>query len=76
MAKRPSGAIPRPSVDTVGILGKTGKTVTLLRPAGMAMIDGKRVDVLSNEGVIEIGTEIKVINTSGNRVLVEKVVKE
>ena len=61
------------SDQTVGILGKTGKTVTLLRPSGMAVIDGRRVDVISHEGIIEIGSDVRVVDTSGNRVVVEKI---
>jgi membrane-bound serine protease (ClpP class) len=64
------------SEQTVSILGMTGRTVTILRPSGMAVIDGKRVDVLSHEGIIEAGVEVKVIDTSGNRVVVEKIVSE
>ena len=63
------------SQHTLSILGETGMTVTLLRPSGMAVINGKRVDVLSHEGIIESGVEVKVIDTSGNRVVVERVVK-
>jgi membrane-bound ClpP family serine protease len=38
----------------------------------MAVINGRRMDVLSNEGFIESGTDIKVIDTSGNRIVVQK----
>ena len=62
-----------PSQQTIGALGKTGTTVTMLRPSGMAVIDGRRMDVLSHEGIIEPGVEIRVIDTSGNRVVVERV---
>ena len=65
-----------PSEHTLSILGMTGRTVTVLRPAGMALIDGRRVDVLSHEGYIASGVEVKVIDTSGNRVVVEKIVEE
>jgi membrane-bound ClpP family serine protease len=34
------------------------------------------VDVLSHEGYIASGVEVKVIDTSGNRVVVEKIVEE
>ncbi len=64
------------SEHTLSVLGKTGKTATMLRPSGMAIIEGKRVDVLSNEGVISSGVDIIVIDTSGNRILVEKLIKE
>lgn len=62
-----------PSKHTLSLNGLTGKTVTALRPSGMALIDGKRIDVLSHEGFIDIGVQVKVIDNSGNRVLVESV---
>lgn len=65
-----------PSEHTIGMLGMTGKTATILRPSGMAVINGKRVDVLSNEGIIAIGVDVKVIDTSGNRVLVQSITSE
>ena len=65
-----------PSQQTIDALGKTGTTVTMLRPSGMAVIDGRRMDVLSHEGIIEVGVEVRVIDTSGNRVVVERVPKQ
>ncbi len=61
-----------PSENTISAIGKEGITVTDLRPAGMAKIDGMRMDVISHEGFIKQGTNVKVINTSGNRIVVEK----
>ena len=65
-----------PSAQTISALGKTGMTVTMLRPSGMAVIEGKRIDVLSHEGIIESGVEVRVIDTSGNRVVVERAPKQ
>ena len=65
-----------PSQQTISALGKTGTTVTMLRPSGMAVIDGRRMDVLSHEGIIEPGVEIRVIDTSGNRIVVERIPKQ
>jgi membrane-bound serine protease (ClpP class) len=65
-----------PSQQTIDALGKTGTTVTMLHPSGMAVIDGRRMDVLSHEGIIEVGVEVRVIDTSGNRVVVERVPKQ
>lgn len=53
--------------------GKEGVTLTTLRPVGQAMIEGKRVDVVAAEGVIEKGTAIKVVDVKSNRVLVRAV---
>jgi membrane-bound serine protease (ClpP class) len=55
-----------------GLVGMTGSVVTDLRPAGIAMIDDKRVDVISEGGYITSGESIKVIRIDGNKVLVIK----
>jgi membrane-bound serine protease (ClpP class) len=52
------------------LLGKSGVAVTILRPVGIAEIDGKRVEVVSDGEFIQPGTEIKVIKVEGMRVLV------
>ncbi len=54
-------------------LGKTGKTVTELRPAGAAELDGERLDVVSQGGFIEAGVDVEVIEVSGNRIVVKAV---
>ncbi len=54
------------------IIGKRGRTVTALRPSGIAIIDGKRVDVCSEAEFIDRGEEILVESTDGMRVLVKR----
>jgi membrane-bound serine protease (ClpP class) len=62
-----------PTKERVDILNMTGITKTPLRPSGMATINGKIFDVLSIEGFIDSGVNIKVIDTSGNRIIVQSV---
>lgn len=52
------------------LIGKEGVTLTLLRPSGMAKIDGKRVDVTSENIVIQKDIKIKVVKVESNRVIV------
>lgn len=52
------------------LMGKYGVAISILRPVGIAEIDGKRVEVISEGGFIQPGTEIKVIKVEGMRVLV------
>ncbi len=59
------------SVGNVEIIGKTGVSVTPLRPAGIANIDGRRVDVVSEGGFIDKDIKIKVIDVKGSKVLVQ-----
>jgi len=52
------------------VLGKTGHAVSFLRPAGKARIDGRVVDVVSDGPFIPEGSEIEVVQVTGNRVVV------
>jgi membrane-bound serine protease (ClpP class) len=54
------------------LVGKTGETTTKLRPAGIAIIDGRRVDVVTEGEFIESGKTVEVIKVEGNRVLVRE----
>lgn len=59
--------------DKSQYLGAAGKTVTELRPAGAAELNGERVDVVSQGEFIEAGIDVEVIEVSGNRVVVKAV---
>lgn len=59
--------------DTTTLLGKTGVAHTHLHPAGIAMIDGHRCDVVSEAGFISQGAAIRVVQVEGNRVVVREV---
>jgi membrane-bound serine protease (ClpP class) len=53
-------------------LGKRGHTVSPLRPAGFAQIEGVRVDVVSEGELIEAGTPVEVLRVDGNRIVVRQ----
>jgi membrane-bound serine protease (ClpP class) len=53
--------------------GKTGRTVTPLRPAGIAEIDGKRVDVVADGVFIDANQEVRVALVDGPRIVVEPI---
>jgi membrane-bound serine protease (ClpP class) len=52
------------------LLGRTGMTSSPLHPAGLATIDGRRIDVVSEGGFIDAGTPVRVVRVDGNRVVV------
>ncbi len=56
-------------------MGLTGTVVTDLRPAGTAVINNRRVDVVSRGEYLDKGTEIIVLEVEGNRVVVKQVDK-
>jgi membrane-bound serine protease (ClpP class) len=53
-------------------LGKRGRASSPLHPAGIAEIDGERVDVVSDGELIDAGELIKVIRVDGNRIVVHR----
>ncbi|MCP4719147.1 MAG: serine protease [Desulfobacteraceae bacterium] len=55
-----------------GYRDKQGKSVTNLRPAGTALINGKRLDVVTDGDYIEANTPIIVTGVTGNQIIVEK----
>ena len=55
------------------LLDQTGVAFTDLRPAGTALIDGKRVDVVTEGGYVSKNTPIRVIEVEGMRVVVRPV---
>jgi membrane-bound serine protease (ClpP class) len=53
------------------LLGQVGTTTSDLRPAGIAEIAGRRVDVVSDSEFLGVGTPVRVVEVEGNRVVVE-----
>ena len=53
------------------LIGCTGQAVTPLRPAGVARFEGRRYDVVTKGGFVEAGSQVQVIEASGNRILVK-----
>jgi membrane-bound serine protease (ClpP class) len=51
-------------------VGRRGKALSPLRPAGIALLGGERVDVVSEGGFVEGGRIVEVIRVDGNRVVV------
>jgi membrane-bound serine protease (ClpP class) len=64
-----SGYASPPQADAL-VLGRTGIALSPLRPAGVAQIDGERVDVVSDGTFIDAGAAIQVIRVEGNRIVV------
>lgn len=55
-------------------LGRKGRASSPLHPAGIAEIDGQRVDVVSDGELVEAGEFIEVIRVDSNRVVVRRIV--
>lgn len=52
------------------LLNATGTAITTLRPSGMALIHGQRIDVVTEGSMVERGSPVRVIAVEGMRVVV------
>jgi membrane-bound serine protease (ClpP class) len=52
------------------LVGKEGKTLTALRPAGAAEIEGRRLDVVTDGVFVEAGRAVRVMFVEGARIVV------
>lgn len=57
-------------------LGKTGVAVTTLRPAGTAIIDDERLDVVTSGEYIKAGRQVQVIKAEGSWIVVKELKSE
>ena len=51
-------------------MGAAGKALTVLRPAGLAELDGRRLDVVTRGEFLEKDTEVEVVEAAGGRIVV------
>ena len=68
--ERSEDGFQAPSKELEKLIGKSGTAITPLRPAGAAMIQGIRVDVVSQGDFIAKDSEVEVIGVEGNRIVV------
>lgn len=57
-------------------LGKEGISLTPLRPAGTVMIEGERIDVVTQGNFIAHDRPIRVKQVDGSRIIVEEITEE
>ncbi|MEG1523707.1 MAG: NfeD family protein [Clostridia bacterium] len=71
-------AASSPDITTAktDLIGKIGIALTPLRPAGIAQIDGQRLDVMTAGAFIEKDTTVEVVNAEGMHILVKQFEKE
>lgn len=59
-------------LSLVKLIGKEGVVSAILRPAGKALIEGKRYDVVSTGDFIDKDVAVYVAAVDGNRIVVKK----
>lgn len=62
----------KPTRELKKLVGKSGKTVSVLNLGGKAKINGKIYDVVSINSYIEVGKHIKVVEIKDNTIMVRK----
>ncbi len=67
-----SNGVTSQSKDLEKLIGKKGTVHTDLRPSGSALIDKKKIDVVSRGEYIEANAAIIVHAVTGNQVIVKK----
>ncbi len=80
-AQQPDGTLDKatgkplpPSHPDVSV-GDWGVADSLLRPAGRVRFNGKSIDVVSDGSFLDPGTQVRVVQISGNRIVVSEVEK-
>ncbi|MDD3931413.1 MAG: NfeD family protein [Eubacteriales bacterium] len=62
-----------PRLKDLYVVGQTGVALTPMRPAGSIQIDHQRIDAITQGEFIASGTPVKVVATSGSKVIVEAI---
>ncbi|MDW0108987.1 NfeD family protein [Sporosarcina aquimarina] len=60
------------NVNRIDWLGKTAVTLTALRPSGAIVMDGERIDVVSEGNYIDKGKHVKIVKVEGSRTVVRE----
>lgn len=63
------GAVPFAG-DYARFLGQEGEAHTDLRPAGIVLINGRKVDVVTSGEPVDKGARVRVVKVEGNRIVV------
>jgi len=53
------------------LIGLAGVTTSSLRPSGSARFDGRKLDVVTQGDYLEPGCAVRIVETHGNRIIVE-----
>jgi membrane-bound serine protease (ClpP class) len=72
LATTSPGPAPAPEIILAAV-GDIGKTLTPLRPSGRALFQGQPLDVVSEGDFIPAGTDVRVIRSENNHIVVAPV---
>ncbi len=61
------------SVDLESLANHTGKTVSPMRPSGTVEFDGRRIDAMTEGGMLEAGVWVRCVTVKGGKVIVRQI---
>ncbi len=62
--------VTQESPDLGRLIGLRGRAVTTLRPSGMVLFEGRRIDGISEDGLIPLGAEVLAVQVRSGRLIV------
>jgi membrane-bound serine protease (ClpP class) len=68
-----AGSASAVSVGREHLVGREGVAASHLRPSGVALVDGERIDVITEGEFIERGTRVRIKAVEGPKIIVETV---
>jgi len=68
----PAGGVTNAAQPSEELVGLEGTTATILRPAGTAMFGERRLNVITRAEFIEQGVPVRIVEVSGNHIVVDK----
>lgn len=70
--EEPIGLEDDPNARLDHLVGQYGRALTPLRPSGMVDFEGRRIDSLSEEGLIPSGSLVEAVQVRGVQIVVRK----
>jgi membrane-bound serine protease (ClpP class) len=55
------------------LVGQEGVAQSYLRPVGIVLIDGRRIDCVTEGAMVDAGARVRIVAVEGNRVVVRRV---
>ncbi len=68
----PTGIAADDTLVSAELLDRSGRTATVCRPSGKAVIDGRRVDVVAESDYIDKDEPVTVVHVEGARIVVRR----
>jgi membrane-bound serine protease (ClpP class) len=60
------------AAELAELVGKTGRTESILRPTGRIVVDGRRYDARTEEEFLDAGVEVTILKARGSDVVVRR----